>query len=158
MIKAAEITDKLITNNAFIIVSFFLVSLIVEIRFQKEKIFAPNIGCWLMKPSFCLFLIFVLGFVSSPIMRRKQKKCVFWPRHYYRLVIRPKISRHRPHLTLWLGSGFPSHPAQRMIFPVISTPRSEWLVTGTVYSWSPTTTAGSVSLGGDNFLLECFFF
>ena len=45
MIKAAEITDKLITNNAFIIVYFFLVSPIVEIRFQKEKIFAPNIGC-----------------------------------------------------------------------------------------------------------------
>ena len=45
MIKAAEITDKLITNNGFIIESLFLVSLIVKIMFQEEKIFAPNIGC-----------------------------------------------------------------------------------------------------------------
>ena len=138
MIKPAEITDKLITVNGFIIVSWVLLS---QIMFQKEKIFAPNIGCWLMKPCFCLLLIFVLGFVSSPIMRRKQKKCVFWPQHYYRLVIRPKISRHRPHLTLWLGSGFPSQPAQYMIFPVISVERLEWLVTGTQLASDTTTGA-----------------
>ena len=42
MIKPTEITDKLITLNGFIIVSWVLLS---QIMFQKEKIFAPNIGC-----------------------------------------------------------------------------------------------------------------
>ena len=45
MIKPGEIKDKLITNNGFIIESMFLLSLIMKIRFQEEKIFAPNIGC-----------------------------------------------------------------------------------------------------------------
>ena len=66
-------------------------------------------------------------------MKRKQKKCVFWPQQYYTLVIRPDVSPHRPHLTWWLESGFPSHHAQNMIFPVISGERRH-------YSWSPTTT------------------
>ena len=93
---------------------------LLRLGFQKKKCLHSILDVDWLCLSFCLFLIFVLGFVGNPIMKRKQKKCVFWPQHYYRLVIRPQISPHRPHLTYWLGSGVPSHHALNMIFPLIS--------------------------------------
>ena len=93
---------------------------LLRLGFQKKKCLHSILDVDWLCLSFCLFLIFVLGFVGNPIMKRKQKKCVFWPQHYYTLVIRPQISPHRPHLTYWLGSGVPSHHALNMIFPLIS--------------------------------------